>query len=76
MVIIDLEDLIGKTFKLSGKEETATIVDMIQDHEDKVKQNPTHNQFKISHSKEKYEEILSYNELMDNLNQQEEGPLE
>ena len=49
---------------------------MIQDHQDRVEQNPTHTKFKISHSKDKYQEVLSYNELMDHLNQQEEGPLE
>ena len=79
MVIIDLEDLIGKTFKLplkDGKQDTATIVETIHEHEDNVKKNPTHTKFKISHSKDKYEEILSYNELMDHLNKQEGGPLE
>ena len=68
MVIIDVEDLVGKSFRLEDNEEntdTATIVEAIHNHENSVQQQSSHTQFRVKHGKGKYEEIMSYNDIMD-----------
>ena len=71
MDIIDVEDLVGRTFTLPKKKQgTATIVEAISKHEEDVN-NPSKNsartKFKIQHNKDKFEEILSYNEIIDHI---------
>ena len=50
MAIIDVEDLIGKTFNLPSDDNqpsTATIIEAIKSHEDDTKCHSTHTQFQI-----------------------------
>ena len=78
MAFIDVEDLIGKSFDLSQDDGTTskiTVVDAIKNHEENTKQSSIHTKFKIKHSKDKYEEIITYNELMDHLSKLEDGAI-
>ncbi len=78
MAIIDVEDLVGRTFQLpdnNGKPSKTTIIEAIQGHETDKEKSSTHTKFCVSHNKNKYEEILSYNDIMDHLDKQEDGPL-
>ena len=50
-------------------------MDAIKNHEENTKQSSIHTKFKIKHSKDKYEEIITYNELMDHLNKLEDGAI-
>ena len=78
MAFIDVEDLIGKSFDLSesdGSTSKITVVDAIKNHEENTKQSSVHTKFKIQHNNDKYEEIITYNELMDYLNKLEDGAI-
>ena len=78
MVFIDVEELIGKSFDVRQDDNTTskiTVVDAIRNHEENTKQNSVHTKFKVKHNKDKYEEILTYNELMDHLHKLEDGPI-
>ena len=79
MDIIDVEDLVGRTFTLPEKKQgTATIIEAIGKHEEDVN-NPTKNsartKFKVKHNKDKFEEILSYNEIIDHIERSEDAPV-
>ena len=79
MDIIDVEDLVGCTFTLPKKKQgTATIVEAISKHEEDVNnpsKNSAHTKFKIQHNKDKFEEILSYNEIIDHNECSEDAPV-
>ena len=73
MDIIDVEDLVGRTFSLPDKKRgTATIVEAINKHEE---DNSARKKFKILHNKDKFEEILSYNEIIDHIERSENAPV-
>ena len=68
MPIIDIEDLIGKLFPIvddHGNNDNITIVDILEKHQNQVKQDPKHVQFKVQRNSSEYEDIIAYNELMD-----------
>ena len=79
MDIIDVEDLVGRTFILPDKKEgTATIVEAIKKHEEDINdpnKNSERTKFKVLHNKDKFEEILSYNEIIDHIEHSEEAPI-
>ena len=78
MALIDIEDLIGKTLNVTMEDATTqemTIVEAIKAHDDKTKNSNIHTKFKIQKGEERYEEILTYNELMDHLNNLDEGSI-
>ena len=73
MDIIDVEDLVGRNFSLPDKKRgTATIVEAINKHEE---DNSARKKFKILHNKDKFEEILSYNEIIDHIECSENTPV-
>ena len=79
MDIIDVEDPVEQNFTLpEKKQDTATIVEAIGNHEKDVN-NPTKNsartKFKIQHNKDKFEEILSYNKIIDHIECSENAPV-
>jgi len=79
MVIIDVDDLVGKSFPLEdneGNTDTATIVEAICNHENGIQQHSSHTQFRVKHGKDKYEEIMSYNDIMDHFERHGEDPLQ
>ena len=71
MDIIDVEELVGRTFTLPKKKQgTATIVEAIGNHEKDINdstKNSARTKFRIKHNKDKFEEILSYNEIIDHI---------
>jgi hypothetical protein len=62
--IFNPEDLIGKTFLMDEQEDGQTlrglIVELIEDHESKVEDNPTRIQFRVSVDQDKAEENITY----------------
>ena len=78
MAFIDFEELIGESFDVRQDDNTTSkklVVDAIRNHEEDTKENSVHTKFKVKHNKDKYEEILTYNELMDHLHKLEDGPI-
>ena len=68
MAIIDVDDLIGCTFQATnerGVSQQKTIIEAIKDHEDNTLNNPEHIKFCVSHNQDHYEELMSYNNVME-----------
>ena len=67
--IIDAEDLIGRTFLLDtqedGQRHRARVVEMVEDHMANHEQDPGLTQFKISVGDDQFEEVITYNQLLD-----------
>ena len=68
-VIVDPQELMGRTFLMDTQEDgqkfRARIVECITKHESDVRRSDEHVQFRISVNEDEYEEIITYNELMD-----------
>ena len=78
MALIDVEDLVGKSFDIKVDDDSIsniTIIDAIKNHMENVEENSIYTKFKIKHNKDKFEEVFSYNKLMDHLNNLEDGPI-
>ena len=78
MTLIDVEDLVGKSFDIKEDDNSIsniTIIEAIKNHMKDVEENSVYTKFKIKHNKDKFEEFLTYNELMDFLNNFEDGPI-
>jgi hypothetical protein len=69
MVIVDPQELLGCTFPMDTQEDgqrfCARIIECISDHEFNVCHSDDHVKFRIPVNEEEYEEIITYNELMD-----------
>ena len=68
MPSIDIEDLIGKSFRIvdeHGNNDSINIVNIIEKQQNKVEEDPKHVQFKVQCNSSEYEDIMAYNELMD-----------
>jgi hypothetical protein len=67
--IFNPEDLIGRTFLMDEQEDgqkiRGRIVELIEDHESKVEDNPTRIQFQVSVNEDKAEEIITYNKMLE-----------
>jgi hypothetical protein len=67
--IFNPEDLIGRTFLMDEQEDGQNyrghIVELVEDHESKVEDNPTRINFRISVSEDKAEEIITYNKILE-----------
>ena len=76
--VFNPEDLIGKTFLLDpnddGTIDRARIVELLEDFETKLDDNPTRIKFRIAVGKDKLEEMITYAKLMDYLQRDEESP--
>ena len=77
MPTIDPHDLVGRTFLLPEQEDgqrfRARIVKALNDHDSELSTQPECIQFLCSANDGAFEEILSYSELMDSLESQEDG---
>jgi hypothetical protein len=66
--IFDPEDLFGCTFLVDEQEDgqkfRERIVELIEDHESKVEDNPTRIKFRVSVHEDKAEEIITYNIML------------
>jgi hypothetical protein len=77
MVIVDPQELLGRTFLMDTQEDgqrfRACIVECISNHESNVRHSDDHVKFRISINEDKYEEIITYNELMDFIEKNQEN---
>ena len=76
MMIIQPEDMIGSTFLGSpldnGERHQARIVKCIDAHRDKVESNPQRIKFLCSFNNNQYEDIMSYNDIIDHIENNED----
>jgi hypothetical protein len=77
MVIVNPQELLGCTFLMDTQEDgqrfRAHIVECISDHESNVRRSDDHVKFWISVNEDEYEEIITYNELMDFIEKNQEN---
>jgi hypothetical protein len=76
LAIVDPYKLVGRTFLMDpqddGQHFLARIVDLVEDHQSKVCKSDNHYKFRISVNDNQYEEVITYNELMDFIQKNEE----
>jgi hypothetical protein len=76
-VIVDPQELLGRTFLMDTQEDgqrfCAHIVECISDHESNVRRSDDHVKFRISVNEDKYEETITYNELLDFIEKNQEN---
>ena len=78
MPIIDPEDLVGHKFLKEledGQQHRFHIVQAIKDHKHKVNNRPEHLKFKCSVNDDKYEEVLSYNDILAYIEKDADNPI-
>jgi hypothetical protein len=77
MVIVDPQELLGCTFLMDTQEDgqrfRARIVECISDHESNVRHSDDHVKFRISINEDEYKETITYNELMDFIEKNQEN---
>ena len=78
-VFTNPSDLVGRTFLMEeqadGQHYHASIVECIDDHQNQLSKDPHHIKFRCSINDDAYEDILSYQEIMDYINKDEEDPV-
>ena len=78
-VLTNPSDLVGHTFLMEeqadGQHFHASIVECIDDHQNQLSKDPQHIKFRCSINDDAYEDILSYQEIMDYINKDEEDPV-
>ena len=71
MVYYDTADLVGRTFLMEedddGLRDRARIIEVLEDHDTDVATNPLLKKFRCVIGEDKFEEILSYNEVMQHI---------
>jgi hypothetical protein len=76
-VIVDPQELLGRTFLMDTQEDgqrfRARIVECISDHESNVCCSDNHVKFRISVNEDEYEETITYNELLDFIKKNQEN---
>jgi hypothetical protein len=76
-VIVDPQGLLGCTFLMDTQEDGqrfhARIVECISDHESNVHRSDNHAKFRISVNEDEFEEIITYNELLDFIEKNQEN---
>ena len=78
MALINIDGLIGKTFTINNKdgtEGTLQIVDLLNKHQHSVETHKDHVNFKVQRNTQDYEDVMSYNELMDAINNNEDNTI-
>jgi hypothetical protein len=77
MAIIDPYKLMGHTLLMDTQDNGqcfhACIVNLVEDHQEEVCKSDDHNKFPISINDDQYEEVITYNELMDFIQKNEEN---
>jgi hypothetical protein len=78
--IFNPEDLIGCTFLMDEQEDgqnfRGCIVELIEDHESKVEDNPTRIKFRVSVNEDKAEEIITNNKMLEYITNDEESDIQ
>ena len=77
MATFDPTDLVGRTFLRDsnnddGQRFRVRIVEALDKHDDKTFSDPKHIEFRVSVNEDQYEEILSYNDIVDYITKDEE----
>jgi hypothetical protein len=76
-IIVDPQELLGHTFLMDTQEDGqrfhACIVKCISDHESNICHSDDHVKFRISVNEDEYKEIITYNELMDFIEKNQEN---
>ena len=75
MALIDVDDLIGRTFQTpdsKGINQEKTIVEVLKDHENSTLNDPEHIRFRVSRNQDQYDELMSYNDVMEHLEKNSE----
>ncbi len=71
MIYFDTGDLVGRAFLMEEDDDglrcRACIIEVLDDHEKNVADNPVLKKFKCLVGEDKFEEILSYNEVMQHI---------
>ena len=74
--VFDPHEIIGKTFLKptdnNGERMRATVIKCIEDHDKELAKDPDRKKFICSLNNDQYEEIMSYNEIMDHINDQDQ----
>jgi hypothetical protein len=77
LAIVDPYELVGRTFLMDPQDDGqcfgALIVNLVEDHQSKVCKSDNHHKFCISVNDDQYEEVITYNELMDFIQKNEEN---
>ena len=78
-VLTDAKDLVGCTFLMEpqddGQRFRAAIVECIDQHNDNFSADPTRLKFRCSINDDQFEEILTYQEIMDHINHDSDDPV-
>jgi hypothetical protein len=76
-VIVDPQELLGCTFLMDTQEDGqsfhACIVECISNHESNIRRSDDHVKFRISVNEDEYKEIITYNELIDFIEKNQEN---
>ena len=71
MKVIDFDEMIGRTFLMPAEEDgtrlRAKIIEQIEDEEKNIASDPTMVKFRCSVNDGQYEEIMTYNQILDKL---------
>lgn len=77
MSVLCANEMVGCTFLMDQQQDgqchCACIVEFIQDHEHALWMSDDHHKFRVSINDDEYEEIITYNELMDFIKKNEEN---
>ena len=75
MAIINPSDLVGRSFLLDANEDgerfKAKIIEAIDIHDNDLKNDPEHMNYRCNINDDAYEEILSYNEILHHVEKDE-----
>jgi hypothetical protein len=76
-VIVDPQELLGRTFLMDTQEDgqrfCAHIVECISNHESNISHSDDHVKFRISINEDEYKETITYNELLDFIEKNQEN---
>jgi len=77
--VVNPEGLVGRTFLMDPQEDgqrfRARIVELIEDHESDIENNPTRIKFLVSVDNDQAEEIITYNQVMDYISKDQESDI-
>jgi hypothetical protein len=66
--VFNPQDLIGRSFLMDkqadGQRPRGTLVQMLEDHESSLEDNPTRIKFRVSLNNDQQEEIITYNKML------------
>jgi hypothetical protein len=77
--VFNPQDLIGRSFLMykqsDGQKPRATIVQLLEDHESSLEDNPTRIKFRVSLNKDQQKDIITYNKMMEYITKDKESDI-